>query len=95
MSLQTISTFEKANCYFVNIPTMICHLLFEMSFFTFIVSGKHSGEVGIVTNLVAAVVANDALVFGEAQLTALVCSQSERREEARPLGVLWSILIGH
>lgn len=46
-------------------------------------------------HLVGVVVADDALVLGQAQLAALVCGQSEGGQEAGPQGVDRGVVIGN
>ena len=47
------------------------------------------------SHLVSIVVADDALVLGEAQLAALICGQSERGQEARSQRVYRGVIIGN
>lgn len=47
------------------------------------------------SDLVGIVVADDALVLGEAQLAALICGQSERGQEARSQRVDRGVVIGN
>lgn len=49
----------------------------------------------LVSNLVGVVVADDALVLGEAQLASLICGQSKRGQEARSQSVDWGVVIGN
>lgn len=47
------------------------------------------------SDLVGIVVADDALVLGEAQLAALICGQSERGQEARSQRVDRGVVVGN
>lgn len=49
----------------------------------------------LASDLVGVVVADDALVLGEAQLAALICGQSESGQEARSQRVDWGVVIGN
>lgn len=46
-------------------------------------------------DLVGVVVADDALVLGKAQLTALISSQSKSGQETRSQRMDWSVVIGN
>lgn len=49
----------------------------------------------MVCDLVVVVVADDALVFGQAQFAALVCCQSKRGQEARSQSRYWGVVTGN
>lgn len=49
----------------------------------------------MASDLVGVVVADDALVLGEAQFAALICGQSESGQEARSQSVNWGVVIGN
>lgn len=55
-------------------------------------AGEYRWALG---HLVVVVVADDALVLGQAQLAALVCSQSKGGQEARPQGGDRGVVIGN
>lgn len=47
------------------------------------------------SDLVAVVVANNTLVFGETQLAPLICCQSKRGQEAWSQRMDWSVVVGN